>query len=518
MHRNTTRAFDLADEAVVYVRQSQDRNGQGVAVARQLKETRQLAARLGVEVVRVYRDNDTSATNGKVRPQFERMLADLAGDPKLILAWHQDRLLRLTRDLERVIDLDVAVYFVSSSALDLSTPAGRAVARTVAAWSQYEGEQKAERQRAANLDRAERGEWQFSRRPYGYRRGPKPAGARRGPIEIVPEEAEVIREGYRRYIAGEGLYSIAADWNARRVPLHGNGRKRADGTPVPTKWSMTRVHRLLSNEHYAGLNSYLGQQVEMEPDARNWEPIITLDTWDTYLQMREGRQRKGSWSTSTRWLLSGLAICGVCHGRMLAKPEHRRRREPGGTLTPYVRMSYACPAFCTSRGLEDVDALVTALMLARLAAPAYVRRLRQRPDLAPLQDELKELRSRRDYLTDMAATRLIDRRKARRDLEALAPRIDALSKRLRALRSTSPLDDLAVARDIPARWAALPVTAKRRVLTELGLSVTVMPTRRGRHPFNPDHVRVEWLDPAPAAAASAPEADALDAAGSLDVA
>jgi hypothetical protein len=113
-----------------------------------------LAKRLGLHVSRLYTDNDISATNGRVRPEFQRMLRDR---PAAIVAWHQDRLLRLTSDLEKVIDLGVNVHFVTAGMLDLSTPAGRAVARTVAAWSQYEGEQKSLRQQSANLQRAERG-------------------------------------------------------------------------------------------------------------------------------------------------------------------------------------------------------------------------------------------------------------------------------------------------------------------------------------------------------------------------
>lgn len=475
----------LPETAVIYVRQSQDRNGEGVAVERQLKECRQHAADLGFEVAKVYRDNDKSATNGKRRPAFEAMLADR---PEAIIAWHQDRLLRLTKDLERVIDLGIAVYFKESSkgGLDLSTPAGRAVGRTVAAWSQYEGEQKAIRQKSANRHRAERGEWQFSRRPYGYARAPKQAGESRGQIVVVEEEAAVIREGYERYLRGEGLYTIANDWNARGVPLLGTGSGQ------PTKWSMTRVHRLLGNPHYAGLNEYRGEPVEMPADARNWEPIISLDTWESYLQMREGRQRKGSWSTSTKWLLSGLAVCGVCGQRMLAKPEHRRRRNSDGTTTPYVRMSYACPGYCTSRGQEDVDALVVAAVLARIQTPEITRRLRKRPDLAPLQAQLEALRDERDYIFDAAKSRRIDRRKANRELDAIVPKIEALTKRLAALRAKSPLDDLALSRQVPRAWAKLPVTDQRRILTELGLTVTCLPTRKGRHAFDPTHVVIAW--------------------------
>lgn len=118
---------------VIYVRMSQDRTGEELGVARHEQECKALAARLGLEVDQVYSENDQSATSGTRRPAFEAMLE---ARPHSIIAWHQDRLLRLTKDLERVIDLGIPVYFVTSAenGLDLASPAGRAVARTVSAW------------------------------------------------------------------------------------------------------------------------------------------------------------------------------------------------------------------------------------------------------------------------------------------------------------------------------------------------------------------------------------------------
>ena len=168
MARHTgSRSTDAPATCVIYTRVSQDRYKTEDAVERQEKDCRKKARELGLKVERVFSDNDRSATDGKTREDFEAMLR---ARPEAIIAWHQDRLLRLTRDLERIIDLNVPVHFCKSGSLDLSTPAGRAVGRTVAAWSQYETEQKALRRVAANEQRAEKGAWQFSRRPFGFER------------------------------------------------------------------------------------------------------------------------------------------------------------------------------------------------------------------------------------------------------------------------------------------------------------------------------------------------------------
>ena len=62
--------------AAVYLRQSLDKTGEAVAVARQREDCVNLCADKGWEPVE-YVDNDTSATNGKPRPAYEKMLADI---------------------------------------------------------------------------------------------------------------------------------------------------------------------------------------------------------------------------------------------------------------------------------------------------------------------------------------------------------------------------------------------------------------------------------------------------------
>jgi len=444
--------------SAIYCRISQDRAGESLGVERQAEECRTLAEHLGHEVEHVYIDNDLSATTGRTRPQFEAMLK---AHPESIIVWHQDRLLRLTADLERVISLNVPVYTVTAGTLDLSTPAGRAVARTVAAWSTYEGEQKVLRQKSANTQRAASGTWQFSRRPYGYEAIGK--GSERKAV-IVPDEAEIVREGYRRYLDGESYYALAADWNARKVPTFGG------------PWSMARVRSMLRNPAYAGERHYKGEYV----GEGDWEPTIDKATWTAYVRMRTRRKRAQNWSTSTKHLLSGIARCGVCGNDLTARPDHGR-------------MTLVCTAsWCVSRGMNDVDALVVDMILARVSAPSFVKKLRTTAGSASLKTEVAELRERRDDLALLAVDRLLSRDSVRKQAEALANQINGLEARLDFVRSKSPLADLVLANGVPARWESLPLQMKRRVVTEL-MTVAVNPAPRGRRAFDPKTVEIKWI-------------------------
>ncbi len=465
------------ETCVIYLRISQDRTGQQLGVERQRKDCRELAARQGLTVTKVYIDNDISATNGKARPAFEAMLRDR---PEAIVAWHQDRLLRLTSDLEKVIAQEVPVFMVTAGSLDLSTPAGRAVARTVAAWSQYEGEQKALRQKASNIQRAESGHWHFSNRPYGYLR-------EKGQTEVtvVESEAAIVREGYRRYIEGDSYYAIANDWNERGVPTFGG------------PWSMARVQQLLRNEHYAGIVSYKGQPINVAPQ---WEPLIDARTWSDYIETREGRARAGSWSTKTKHLLSGLLRCGVCGSRMLARPETHRR---GADRAAHMRLTYTCTTgWCVSILTRDIEPAVNEFIVAHLSDKKVLRSLRKTPDTEPVEKELADLRKRRADVTDLLADGLLDRRRARAQVTGLSERIDALAARLGAMRRESPLTDLVLARSVERAWNRMPLLEQRRVIEELGLIVTVGKGRPGRRPHDkngqpiPDlgRIKFSWLD------------------------
>lgn len=446
----------------IYLRISQDRTGEQAGVDRQLKECEALAAKLGLQVEKVWTDNDVSATSGKVRPQFEAMLD---AHPEVIVSWHQDRLLRLISDLEKVIDLGVDVHFVAAGTLDLSTPAGRAVARTIAAWSQYETEQKGLRQKSSNRQRAEQGHWQFSRRPYGYRRTSQDGVSR---IEVVEDEADVVRELFTRYNAGESSYALAQDLNDRGVP-----------TITGTEWSMERVRQLLRNARYAGIVESNGVRYDVKP---KWTPIIDERTWTDSLAVRDGRTRAGSWSSSVKHLASGLLVCGKDGTRMLARPDHGR-------------LTYACRECWRSIPAADVDAFIEAVVLERLKDRKVLNRLRKTPDTQPLTEELDELRRRQSDLADLVADGLLDRRRARERGEELEDRIGRLQKRLDHLRRKSPLTDLALGGSIPKRWSKLGVMDRRRVVSDLGLVVSVGPGRKGRQPsgFSPVvRLSVDW--------------------------
>ncbi|MBV8995101.1 MAG: recombinase family protein [Pseudonocardiales bacterium] len=86
---------------MMYARISEDREGAGLGVERQLEDQCALFAQLGLRLTGVYADNDLSAFTGKPRPDYLAMLTDLdSGRAKVVTAWHTDRLHRTPKELE----------------------------------------------------------------------------------------------------------------------------------------------------------------------------------------------------------------------------------------------------------------------------------------------------------------------------------------------------------------------------------------------------------------------------------
>ena len=139
-------------------------------------------------------DNDTSASSGKRRPGYERVLQLIEQQAvDVVVAWHVDRLTRRLADLEELITRceasQVKVATVTGD-VDLSTDQGGLVGRILASVARGEVERKSARQKRATLQAAELGK-PPAPRAFGF------VGA-----DQVPAEADAMAELYGLVLAG----------------------------------------------------------------------------------------------------------------------------------------------------------------------------------------------------------------------------------------------------------------------------------------------------------------------------
>lgn len=421
----------------IYARISDDPTGKALGVDRQVAECQAFAERQGWIVREVLVDNDLSATNGKVRPAFERLLT---GDPGAILVWHTDRLVRLTKDLERVIALNVNVHALHAGHLDLSTPAGRAVARTVTAWATYEGEQKSERQRAAHRQRVASGKSWWPVRPFGFETNGT----------LRESEAAYIRKAYDQLLDGEPLAAIARDWNSADLRTR-NG----------SLWKSQMVRQLLVNSRNAGIYSYRGE----ETGKGAWTAIVTEDTYRAVLHILSDPARRVGGGGPRQNLLSGVARCDKCGAGVRV-----------GTRGAYK--VYECTGkHCVSPRRDWTDWYLQEVYVAGLTDPELRALLAPTTvDVDALRTELRALRPRLDSLAEDYAEGHISR-----------TQMVAGTKKVRTLIREAEKALAAEARGLPEpeQFATLSIHARRKLLDE-AFDIRILPRGKGNTGMSPD--------------------------------
>jgi site-specific DNA recombinase len=457
--------------AALYLRQSLDRSGQRAAVQRQLEACLALCSAKGYEVYgEPYEDNDTSASSLKPRKHYLRMLADAeAGKFDVIVVHHIDRLARRVRDLEDVLDIGLPIATAVGD-MDLSNDMGRLVARILNAVAVGEVERKAARQKAGNKQRAAQGVPHAGPPPFGYRREvQRNEDGKLTSATLVeePAEADAVRDGYRLLLAGATLKGIASEWN-----------KAGLLTSVGGEWTGWSVRRRLKSPAYAGFTSYDGEQVGIG----NWTPLVSEDTWRAAVELLNSEDRRTTMDQTRRYLLPGLALCGVdgCTLKVATGRSHRGVR------------TYVCQSKHMARAAEPVDSMITRLVIARLSRPDAHKLLHddKKPESERWRERAQALRSKLDSAAlAWAEDRLNDSQfnvtneKLRADLAEAESKISYSSR-------ADVLGDL-VGTDVATVWESLHLDRQRAVISAL-LTITLQPPGRGKKRFEPDSVRVAW--------------------------
>lgn len=479
--------------AAIYVRISDDHGDdeesddprdryrpRGLGVARQEVECRELAETLGWTVGRVYSDPDISAYGSKRRPGFEEMLSALdRGEFDAVICWHVDRLYRNMRDLERVITImesrRIELRTVAAGGLDLSTPAGRQMARILGAVARAEVETKGARQRSANRQARAAGQWNRAGvRRFGYTKDGEPQ----------EPEATLVKTAATDVLAGKSLRSISREWNTA-------GWRTTEGNP----WTTLQLRRMLLNPLYAGLMTYQGNVV----GEGTWTPLLDKDIHNGLVAFLTDPARRPVVSFEKRHMLSAVARCGVCGGKMAAM------RPTGSKSQPKRGVTYVC------RGVNDgrqhvgrigdpLDRYVEAIVLQWFSQPDTRERLSallhgtETVDVQALQAQHEALQARKRQLGVSFAKGAIDADVLESGTRELSDQQAEINRVLGDLvRNGGPAGAMLSADDPRAHWESCSVDLRGKIINEV-MTVTVLPsTRRGRWFADKDNpTESEW--------------------------
>lgn len=475
----------------LYCRISIDRSGRREGVDAQEGWGREYAAKAwpGVEV-RVFVDNDLSAGGGAYRPGFEALRGAL-GRGEVLHLWtvEQSRIERTEVGwFAFAAELDEAGVAELHTNRDGVVRVRDEVAGIRAVIAAGEVRKLRRRVRDKHAELAAQGR-PAGGHPYGYRHAAAEDGTRT--LEIIPEQAEVVRDSAERILAGWSLTSVADGLVARGL-TGGQGGKITSQT----------IRGMLTNPAVAGFRIHHGRLTRGV-----WTPILDEETWRAVRDklalprvvqrsdggthpVRDLGTRPNTRSTGRRYLLTGgVATCGVCGAPLVGSVKQTR---PGRRVPYYLCMRKAGGRSCIGIMADRFEAEVVDRMLDELDKPAF------RDALA-----VDEHAERRDALT--AAVRDVEARRS--DLAAMWGDGELTAEEWRAARSALDQREHGLRVDLAAipapvahidpglirdAWGAMILDERREIIGMFIERVTVKRATPGTRSFDPRRVEIEW--------------------------
>ena len=278
------------------------------------------------EMAGVFADEGLSGTSMKKRKEFNRMIAACKrGRIDMILTKSLSRFARNTVDCLKIVRLlkaqGIGVMFEKEN-INTLTESSEFLITLFSGFAQAESESMSRNIIWGKQKSGEAGHVAFQyKKLLGYRRGPD------GGPEIVPEEAEMVRRIFRRYLEGASLGDIKKELEADGVPT----AEAVEG------WSYQVIRNILTNEKYCG-DALLFKTRTLDPISKKtvkntgeWPMVYIEGNHEgivpkaVFLRVQEemarraskrkvmqkhGRTEQGKYSG--RYALTELLVCGEC--------------------------------------------------------------------------------------------------------------------------------------------------------------------------------------------------------------
>lgn len=271
----------------LYLRVSTDAQyEEGYSIEAQMKKLEKWCELHDVNHYEFYIDGGYSGSNLN-RPEMERMIADIrAGQVSAVVVYKLDRISRSQKDtiylLEDVFEPSNTGFISLNENFDTTTPYGKAMIGILSVFAQLERENIKERTRMGMQERLNKGMWRGTTPPFGY-----DYDAQKG-ILVPNRDAETVREIYKLYLEGMSTYRLA-----KMFGFKGD----------------RQIALMLERCTYMGMIMHKGEML-----TGLHEPIIDRQLWEQV--QKERKRRSTTTAHNSKYLLSGLLECGICHAKM----------------------------------------------------------------------------------------------------------------------------------------------------------------------------------------------------------
>ena len=352
------------------------------------------------EMAGIYADEGITGTSTRKRAEFNKMItACKRGRIDLIVTKSLSRFARNTVDCLETVRLlkanGIGVYFEKEN-INTLTESSEFLITLFSGFAQAESESLSKNVTWGKQKSAEAGKVPFQyKKMLGYRKGAD------GEPEIVPEEADIIRRIYQRYLCGCTLGQIKKELEHENIPA----------AQKVGQWSHAVIRNILTNEKYIGdallqktyITDCITKKVKKNQGERpmyyvenNHPAIIPRETFDRVqaemtrrsskrkVLQKRGRTELGKYSG--KFALTELLVCGEC-----GSPYKRVTWARNGTK----RIVWRCVSrlefgtkYCHNSPTLDEDKLHQAI----LSAINEFTSIRQEvlPDVLTMAEEAKQ--------------------------------------------------------------------------------------------------------------------------------
>ena len=312
----------------------------------------------------IYADEGISGTMTKKRKDFLRLMDDCEkGKIDMILTKSISRFARNTVDslswVRKLRAMNIGVYF-EEQAIDSLKAENEMLIGLFSVIAQSESENISANVRWGVQQRMKNGTYRSNFTCFGYKKGAN------GIPEIVPEQAEIVKAIYDRYLDGASSGQIYEYLTKIGAPTPTNGKP----------WHKKTIEKMLRNEKYAG-DLILQKTFTTDPISKkkrrnagelpkylvsnNHPAIIDREKYNAVQREIARRSSKHKVSSATKtelskycgkYALSELLICGECGSHFFRKIKTNRKGEHIVYWRCINRYENGVDC-CTSVGIEE---------------------------------------------------------------------------------------------------------------------------------------------------------------------